>query len=300
METVNLTPYQFSVIRYYHDTSTDEFINIGVAIYAPGIRYFNIRISTKYSRIKDAFFNLDGEKYRAYIGKLDRRFEQLKRDLIDEEKSLFPDDDRNLETLLRINLRRDSNFQYSIPASGISRSSTEFLELTLSSLFTSYVEKYQKVNESTSRDEDEIWKTVFKPEFDSQKFSIVENLQSRDFITPVHTLSYDYAWKNENWHILQPVSFDLMKPEYLINKAEKILGRNYLLNENNEVSQIDLLLGLPKDKGKEIETSYGQARQILRSGVKAFRYGLQLIEEDEIKDYATELSTEMESVFGTY
>ena len=42
------TPYTFSVLRYVHDPVSTEFVNIGVAVYAPAAKYLSALCTTHY------------------------------------------------------------------------------------------------------------------------------------------------------------------------------------------------------------------------------------------------------------
>jgi hypothetical protein len=45
------TAYSYSVLRYMHDAVTQEFINIGVAVYSPEGKFFDAICTTSYRRI---------------------------------------------------------------------------------------------------------------------------------------------------------------------------------------------------------------------------------------------------------
>ena len=46
--------YSFSVLRYVHDPVTQEFINIGVAVFSPEAKYLRAICTTSYGRITRA------------------------------------------------------------------------------------------------------------------------------------------------------------------------------------------------------------------------------------------------------
>ncbi len=47
------TPYSFSVLRYVHDAVTQEFINIGVAVYPSEAGFLRAVCTTRYARITE-------------------------------------------------------------------------------------------------------------------------------------------------------------------------------------------------------------------------------------------------------
>src|SRR5258705_13521255 len=61
---MNSTPYTYSVIRYLHDPSTGEMLNIGVILCAPNDRAIEARLEYRYERLSAAFVEFDGDHYR--------------------------------------------------------------------------------------------------------------------------------------------------------------------------------------------------------------------------------------------
>jgi hypothetical protein len=56
--------YSFSVLRYVHDPVTQEFINIGVAVFSPEAKYLRAICTTSYGRITHMFQTIDGHRFR--------------------------------------------------------------------------------------------------------------------------------------------------------------------------------------------------------------------------------------------
>ncbi len=53
-------PYTFSVLRYVHDPVTTEFVNVGVALYAPDAKYLSAICTPYYARLSEIFGDVDG------------------------------------------------------------------------------------------------------------------------------------------------------------------------------------------------------------------------------------------------
>lgn len=68
---MNAIPYTYSVIRYVHDPSVGETLNVGVILYAPSVPNVGARLDHHYERLSHAFAEFDGDDYR----KTFRRFE---------------------------------------------------------------------------------------------------------------------------------------------------------------------------------------------------------------------------------
>src|SRR6266478_959525 len=56
--------YSFSVLRYVHEPATQEFANIGVAVYSREARYVDAMCTTNYGRITRMFTRIDGNRFR--------------------------------------------------------------------------------------------------------------------------------------------------------------------------------------------------------------------------------------------
>ena len=59
-------PYSFSVLRYVHDPVTQEFVNIGVAVYSPQARFLRAICTSSYARLSDMFQQIDGQRFRQF------------------------------------------------------------------------------------------------------------------------------------------------------------------------------------------------------------------------------------------
>lgn len=132
------TPYTFSILRYVHDPVTQEFINIGVAVYsreAGFLRAVRLRQLTRYIQ----------EQVSA-IG------ESLPTELPFETGGA-------IESLLaRVLPPDDSSVQFSRPGAGLSQD----LEKTTAELFERYVERYSLTSESSRRDDEDIWRSCWE------------------------------------------------------------------------------------------------------------------------------------------
>ena len=110
-----MTAYCFRALRYVHDVSTEEFVNIGIAMWVPEKRGFIFKINTRYKRITRFFKDFDGKSYRMAIRNLNRAFKGAQRDLRTQE---LPD---NVADIFHCALREDnSSFQWSRVMSGVS------------------------------------------------------------------------------------------------------------------------------------------------------------------------------------
>src|ERR1035437_10476238 len=132
------TAYSFVVLRYVHDVVTGEFINIGVALYAPGAKYLGGLCNTRSGRVSRMFGEVDGDYFRGLMRYIETRFKELgdnlrnelplhgvPADILQIAKGILPPD--------------DSSLQWSEAGGG----QTENPAKTLEDMFARMVERYE-------------------------------------------------------------------------------------------------------------------------------------------------------------
>jgi hypothetical protein len=275
------TPYSYSILRYIHDIVSGEFINVGVVMFAPKAKFLSAMCTPKYGRISKMFTNLNGEHFKQvsrYIqAKLDEEGERLISELqfnntpksvLDFTKRVLPVD--------------DSSLQFSPESYGLSEKPQETLEL----LFNRYVEKYYEKSEHHSRSDEDIWKIYKKP---LEEKRILANLIPHQIIGKDYEHEFDYCWKNKQWHISEPISFDMSDSGYISDKANIWLGRITNLVDGGEKFKLTILIGSPRDE--RLKSSFVKAQNILNRMSCEHAFVL----EGQASEYAENLKKEIEA-----
>jgi hypothetical protein len=210
-----------------------------------------------------------------YLG---NRFTELSVDL-KEELNFAPTQD--IETLVRKILPADdSSLQWSTVGGGI----TQDLQTTVVSLYARLVERYIRSGVTQRRSDEDIVKP-FRAKLEKRKVSgqVREKLiESRDYQYEFHN-----AWKNSVWHLYEPISFDLMDPGSIVEKANRWLGRGVALNESSEKFTIHFLLGEPKQPGTE--KAFKSAQHLLEK----IPAKIELIKESELESFAESVAIDI-------
>jgi hypothetical protein len=270
--------YEFSVLRYQHDPVTQEFANIGVAVYSSEARFLRAMCATNYGRITRMFARIDGNRFRQVT-----RYVQEQLTAIGERlpAHLPFESGPSIETLLeKVLPRDDSSFQFSPPGAGLSSD----LERTLGELYDRYVEQYSGTGES-GRDEEAVWRVFREP---LERRNLASHLIPKRIVAPNYEYEFDHSWKNEVWHVCEPVSFDLIEPHSILEKANRWVGRAASLSDSREKFHIHVLLGEPQDR--KLEEVFKKAQNILNKmpGRKDF------IKESEAESFAEEMAERIE------
>ena len=233
------TAYTYTVLRYVHDTTAGEFVNVGVAIYAPEARYASAICRTTYSRLTKVFPGINGESFKGLMRFIQSRFEELgdrlrselpletPKSALDLAHSVLPPD--------------DSSLQWSPLGSGLTENPSE----TLESLFDRFVTRYDERPEVETRTDEDVWRKYKK---NLEVRHVLKHLQPKKVVVQDDDVEFQYAWKNGVWHCLEPLSFDLSSPDSIRRKAHEWLGQIQSVKDATERFKLYLLLGEPQQE----------------------------------------------------
>lgn len=281
------TPFQFKILRYFHDTFTGEFLNVGLALYSQDAHYFRVRLLHKYQRITSAFPTADGEHYRKYITALQTKFDSLAEEVNSKQLTLQQWLPELVDELLsKVLPPDDSSIQFGPTQGGMAAD----LDMVFNDLYYRLVELYIPSEEHLSRTEQEIWNLFSRP---LRVQSVVGLLRPTIIRTEMDDIELDHAWKNGRWKALQPLSFDLQHASTISKKARTWLGTNVILNESSEIAKVYYLLGQPRRDDASLLKAYEKAKDLLGTGDYARK--IEIIEEDEAEEFARSISPQIQS-----
>lgn len=280
-------PFQFAVLRYIHDAFTGEFLNVGLAFYCQDPAFFRVRLLQKYRRITNAFPQADGEFYRRYITSLQSKFNALAEKVNSQQSTFEPwPPGRVEELLLQVLPPDDSSIQFSEAQGGM----TKDLEATFEDIYRRLIEAHLPLDEHESRNEAEVWNVYREP---LRNQNVIRLLLPHVIHTKKGDFEFDHAWKNGHWNAMQPLSFDLVQPKSIRNKALQYFGTNVVLRESKAINTLYYLLGAPRRDDKDVLKEYAKAKDLL--GAREHAKTIKLIEEDEAEDFARDIAPKIEA-----
>jgi len=278
---MNTIPYTYSVIRYAHDPGTGEVLNIGIMLCAPTLRLIETRFEYRYERLSEAFVGFDGDHYRRSIRHFGRVVDILRERL--EAPHLFEvwDITADVGSIIgEIWPDQDLSFQVSAVMAGI----TDDPKNTIDGLFQRMVTSQYSYERGEKRSDDEVWTFYQEPLIERK---VVRKLRPTTLATKEVEIRFDHAFKNEKWHVLQPMSMDYAKKESIQIKATRWLGSAFALKDSRELDTLYVLLGPPLLEQHRL--AYEKAKSLLnKMPIKH-----ELIEEDAADDFADYIASYM-------
>lgn len=266
------TPYTFSVVRYSHDPSVGELVNVGVLLYAKTGPFVGAQFDHHTEHLGRLFSEFHSGDYLTTIRALkqgaDRLMQQWqKRPLTRMGEGLASA--REVGRLLVPD--RYLGFVVGDPLSG----TTDNLPREVGRLFDRFVRSQRPAPDAHQRRSDvDVWRTVYEralPAGLSRLFS------PHQVETPTVAVSFDYAVKNGRWHVLQPLSFDYVTSDAIQRKATGWLGTTMALAGSSDISSVAFLLGRPMHPG--VEGAYDRAKSVLQLAPRSLK--TTLVEEAE-------------------
>ena len=250
---INFHSYEFSILRYVHDTLTGEFVNVGVVIYCEKEKWISAQCRNTYARVSAVFPNLNSSHFRKMMKFLQGEFCKANNTLNTE---LQFSEVSSLRTLLhKVLPKDDSSLQWSPISAGLSVN----LESELSTLFDRYVSHYDAKVARDRRTEQDIWKDFKKT---LEAFNLAEDFKPKRISVKDDEIEFQHSWKNGIWHCIEPISFDLSDSDYFKDKAHRWLGQLSSIQDSTDAFKVYLLVSPPSEP--ELQPAFNKALSILK------------------------------------
>jgi hypothetical protein len=198
------------------------------------------------------FPDVDGDAFKRAMSHVESSIANTARSLNDlfREKNLTA-----LELATRALTSDDSSLQWSSLGSGRTRSPAQELDR----LFDKFVLRYDRTK-TAPRGDEEVWKSFSRA---LQRRQVLSKLRQKEIVSDVDRITFRHAWKNAQWHCLEPLSFDNTEGERIHKKAVQCAGQMLALARAPERFKVYLLVGEPKRE--DLQNHYHRALRILET-----------------------------------
>lgn len=273
----NKLPYTYVVLRYVHDLSTAEFVNVGVVLTCPKRKFFDAQLRHTHRRLSSIFPDLDASAFRATMRAIENAIKNV--GAAQEADDLFSENCDALSLAKKVLPADDSSLQWSPMGSGIASDP----RLQLDRLFERLVSGYDGKNDHKRSDAD-VWRPVRDRLIEARLGS---KLHEKTIKSDVDQINFEHAWKNGAWHCYQPLSFDLADAEGIKRKARQWMGHLTAVSDATEPFKPYFIVGAPSD-GKLMK-AYGDALLILEKSPVA----PEIFTESQIDELVTQIEIEV-------
>lgn len=266
--------FSFCVLRYVHDPVAAESMNVGVVVYSAEAKFLDTALMYSYRRLSEAFAGFDAEGYRRALRSLHEQVARIRDEMFSPNLSPanFPPD---AVSVMR-SLWPDQ--QLGLRIGDASSGFSEDLTVTTHQLFDRFIDSQYSRSYEERRTDEQVWQSYAEK---LRGTALPKVLQPVSFST--ENLSAEFmGFKNERWHLMQPISLDYARESSIARKAKEFLGEFVELADNEEVrkGRLYLLLGAPTHAN--YQNAYRHAKDML----KKIPFDASIIEEADAAAFA--------------
>ena len=235
----NRSSYSYSILRYVHDISSGEFVNVGLVMYSHGSMFLKFKHKTTTSRISSLFPNFKATQFKALIKLVSNRFRIIEQEC-NPNVGLWCQANSLKEVMLEVLPKDDSSLVWSEPSSG----ATPDLNLTFEKIFTRYITHFDHKQLTHGKSDDDVWRSFKR---DLEKRNLLRFFKAKKISGEDDEVEFKLAWKNGVWHCVEPISFDLSAPDTIREKAHKHLGQLTSVSDSSEAFKLYIVAARPSD-----------------------------------------------------
>lgn len=246
--------YSYTLLRYVHDVLTGEFVNVGVVLFVPSKNLVRCRMRGTMGRLRGVFPDIDRRAFLSSMAAVRRGLQSVAKS---EREAGFLKSEGDAAAIARRAVPPDdSSLQWSPSGTGLTADPEE----TLNRLFDRYVSRYDTHNRSR-RSDDDVWRPVRQK---LEERDVAQYLQEKSISGSVDEIVFKHAWKNGQWHVYEPLSFDLADADGIKTKAREWLGHLAAVNAGGKAEPFKphFIVGAPTNP--TLQDAYRSAIAILK------------------------------------
>jgi Protein of unknown function (DUF3037) len=244
--------YTYTVLRYVHDTSTAEFVNVGLVLHCAPRRYLGVKLRHTHRRLSAMFPDLDAGAFRASMTGIERALKTAGDAY--RKDDLFSSDSDASQLARSILPSDDSSLQWSPTGSGLSDDPAAELDRLFNRLVAGYDERHER-----RRTDADVWRPI-REKLDVAK--LASKLGEKVIRGRDDSLEFKHAWKNGIWHCYEALSFDLADADCIKRKAREWMGHLTAVRDAPEKFKPYFIVGAPSNA--KLLPAYRDAMAILK------------------------------------
>ncbi len=280
--------FEYQIIRYLHDRTTGEFVNVGIVLFESESRFLDAKVLSRFSRISNFFEEFNGYFLISTLKHFQKEIRSINVDLLFFNSTDFikSSDKLGLAGITsKILIPDDSALFVSEPRKALDIDAQKALD----GLYDRLVDKYTADLSKDIHTDAYAWNKVYKSHFD--KLGITPQLKDHTVKTDNDEIKFDKAWKNGVWNCYQSLSFDLRKDDSIKNKVYKWSGIIKELESSKEKINLYFLTTSPKTKdhlNSFIKDTLSQSDDVIK---------VTIVTESEAEQFARKVKTAIENTY---
>jgi hypothetical protein len=245
--------YSYTMLRYMHDVLTGEFINVGIVVFVPSTGYVGYKTRLTMGRLKGAFPDIDRTAFVRSMRAVRRGLQRVA--AIEQNAGMLRTEGDAAAVARRAMPQNDSSLRWSDCGAGV----TSDPDSTLERLFDRFVSKYD-THARARRTDDDIWRPVRQK---LEEHNLANRFQEKHIRGGLDDIVFRHAWKNGQWHVYEPLSFDLVDADGIKSKAREWLGHLSAVVAGGETERFKphFIVGAPSNPS--LQDAYHKAIAIL-------------------------------------
>lgn len=278
--------YSYTLLRYVHDVLTGEFVNVGVVLFMPSTGLVRYKMRGTIGRLKGVFPDIDRKAFLTSMTAVRKGLQLVAKH--EKEAGLLKSEGDATAIARRAVPPDDSSLQWSPCGTGLTADPDEALDR----LFDRYVSRYD-THYRSRRSDDDVWRPVRQK---LEERNLAQHLQEKSISGSVDDIVFKHAWKNGQWHVYEPLSFDLADADGIKTKAREWLGHLSAVVADGKAEQFKphFIVGAPTNP--TLQDAYRNAIAILErapNNPEVFEEGqldkLVAQIEDEVREHEASL-----------
>ncbi|RYZ78006.1 MAG: DUF3037 domain-containing protein, partial [Proteobacteria bacterium] len=212
-------PFSYSVLRYSHDPTSGEAINVGVLLYSGESGFAALEIDENYGHLVDLYRGFRKDDFALMLTSLTKGIKKLTPRL--QEPSLLESLPETALDVARL-LLPDQGGSFRFGTLGRGRGRGMDLENEAKALFTQLIKKQRPETKHWNRRNSEaVWRYYREA---LNVYGIPSVLEEREVETPSLPILFKHTYQNGRCHALEPLSLEYAKTTDITNVAAKWRG----------------------------------------------------------------------------
>lgn len=246
--------YSYSILRYVHDISTGEFVNVGLVLHSHEAAFLKFRNKTTTGRISSLFPNFRASQFKSLVKLVAARFRVVEQEC-SPNVGLWEKSGSLKEILSQVLPEDDSSLVWSDVSSGASYN----LDATFERIFDRFITRFDHKSHGHGKSDEDVWRSFKK---DLEKRNLLQFFKTKKISGRDDEIEFPLAWKNGVWHCVEPISFDLSASDSIRDKAHKFLGQITSVADSNEQFKLYIVAAKPTDES--LAGAFEKAMHILQ------------------------------------